>query len=85
MTCCGHIATFHDIRLRNIWTLPNSSEVEGQPVAYEAMEVDCELLKQWLNAIHEWGITIRYDSALEDDIAAAHRQARNPEVLRNLR
>lgn len=94
MTCCGHIATLHEMRLRNIWTLPNPSEMEGQPVAYDAIElakldmtkeVDCELLKQWLNAIHEWGITIHYDSALKDGIAAAHRQATNPEVLRNLR
>ncbi|KAM0799942.1 hypothetical protein BDR22DRAFT_822009 [Usnea florida] len=94
MTCCGRIATLHEMRLRNIWTLPNSSKWKGQPVAYDAIElaklnmtkeVDCELLKQWLNAIHECGITIHYDSALEDDIAAAHRQARNPEVLRNLR
>ena len=94
MTCCGHIATLHEMRLRNIWTLPNSSEKEGQPVAYDAIELakldmtkepDCELLKQWLNAIHEWGITIHYDSALKDGIAAAHRQATNPMDLRNLR
>ena len=94
MTCCGHIATLHEMRLRNIWTLPDSSEKEGHPVAYDAIklakldmtkELDCELLKQWLNTIHEWGITIHYDSALKDGIAAVHRQATNPMDLRNLR
>lgn len=93
MTCCGHIATLHEIRLRNIWILPNPSKMEGQPVAYDAIELaqldmtkkaDCELLKRWLNAIHEWGSTIHYDSVLEDGIAAAHRQATNPMDLRNL-
>ncbi len=26
MTCCGHIATLHEMRLRDIWTLPNPSD-----------------------------------------------------------
>ena len=94
MTCCGHIATLHEMRLRNIWTLPNPSEMENQPVAYDAIELaklnmtkelDCELLKQWLNAIHEWGITVHYDSALEDGIKAVDHQASNYITLCDLR
>ena len=82
LTCCGKMTRIHVIRPRDIWT-SNKTHYHGQSIGYHVIAIaaldmtdmaDCDRLKSWLNAIHELGITLHYDSVLKDGFAATLRQ-----------
>lgn len=84
MTCCGNKTHLYQIRPKDIWALEDSSQYIGLSIGYDALKLDtielsidsqCERLKNWLNRIHQWGVTVHYDQTLKEGIAAASRQA----------